>query len=112
MVELQPAPPARQASKFTPPQAGLATGSDSVPSYFVYILCSRQLGKHYTGHSQYLGKRQRQHRRKSSHWTGQANDWIELWHTRVDTRQEAAALERRIKRRGASRFLERLSNGT
>jgi putative endonuclease len=74
--------------------------------FYVYILHSQQAEKYHTGHSQYLGKRRRQHQYKHAHWTGQASDWTEVWHTEVATRQEAADLERRIKRRGAKRFIE------
>ena len=71
----------------------------------VYVLHSAQLGRFYTGSSKYHWKRQRQHRAKSSHWTGQADDWLEAFHCTVRTRAEARALEKRIKARGAERFI-------
>ena len=76
--------------------------------FHVYILYSAQLGRFYTGHSKYHWKRQRQHRAKNTHWTGQANDWREVYDCRVDTRAEASALEKKIKARGAKRFLDDL----
>lgn len=79
--------------------------------YFTYILWSETLQKYYTGHSQYRYKRQRQHRQPSNlHWTDGAQDWEEIWHCKLDSRTEAAALERKIKNRGAKRFLQDLKS--
>jgi hypothetical protein len=40
----------------------------------------------------------------------EASDWAEIWHAVLDSRAQAAALERRIKCRGARRFLADLAN--
>jgi len=73
--------------------------------YYVYILFSDSLGQFYTGHPQHLVKRHKQHLKEKSHWTSRADDWREVWHGETATRTEAAALERKIKKRGARRFL-------
>ena len=107
MVKLQTALEARQASKFIAPLARLATrvrfSAEMV--YYVYVLYSVELNRYYTGFSQYRGKRKRQHRREKEHWTAGANDWEEVFCTSTETVAEARALEKRIKSRGARRFL-------
>ena len=76
--------------------------------YYVYILYSPLLDKHYVGFSKYRGKRKRQHSTKSKHWTGKAHDWTEVFCRKVNSRTEARELEKKIKGRGAKRFLENL----
>ena len=73
--------------------------------YYVYILHSAELNRYYTGFSKYRGKRRRQHRREKKHWTAGADDWQEAFCTTVTTLAEARALEKKIKSRGAQRFL-------
>ena len=75
-------------------------------AYYVYILFSATLDLHYTGFSHYPGVRRRQHNRGQSHWTSRANDWEELFSVQVASRIEARELEKRIKARGAKRFIE------
>ena len=72
---------------------------------YVYILYSPSLDLHYTGFSKYHWKRQRQHRQKHRRWTGRAQDWVEVFCVKAATSREARALERKIKGRGAKRFL-------
>ena len=74
--------------------------------FHVYVLRSEVLRRFYCGFSKYHWKRQRQHRAKNAHWTGAADDWQEAFHCAVETRAEARALEKRIKARGAKRFLD------
>ena len=75
-------------------------------SLFVYILYSDSLQMYYTGFSKYRYKRQRQHRgRKSASWTLRADDWLEVFIEQVASVAEARKLEKRIKARGARRFL-------
>jgi putative endonuclease len=72
----------------------------------VYILYSQKLGKYYTGISRYSAKRHRQHNHGQTHWSGRAADWAEVWRNEVPTFVAARILEKKIKARGASRFLE------
>lgn len=97
MVKFQPAPAARQASKFTPRGAGLAMQ--------VYILFSSSLGRHYVGMTKDTTRRLIEHNRGKDHWTSRANDWTLTWSQIVPTRDAARRLERQIKSRGAARFL-------
>ena len=105
MVKLQPAPLARQASKFIPPQAGLAIEGMTSSGFNVYILYSKQLGRFYTGFSEHCARRRREHLRTHLGWTAQADDWVEVHREPADTRMTARALEKRIKKRGARRYL-------
>ena len=73
---------------------------------YVYILCSDSLKHYYTGFSQYHWKRQREHRQKHEGWSNQAHDWKQQYCAVVDTVAEARSLEKRIKARGARRFLK------
>lgn len=73
---------------------------------FVYILFSSTIRHYYVGMSSNIERRVAEHRSSKGHWTGQADDWIEVWRTAVPTREDARHLERKIKARGAKRFLE------
>ena len=75
-------------------------------AYRVYILHSAALGQFYAGFTAKGPMRVRQHRRKHAGWTGQAHDWVEVFHRPVETREAARALEKQIKARGAKRFLD------
>lgn len=73
--------------------------------YYVYILYSKNLDKFYTGISEYSSKRKRQNCKGQRCWTSRADDWQEIWKTTFDSCQKARELERKIKKRGARRFL-------
>ncbi|MEI6972462.1 MAG: GIY-YIG nuclease family protein [bacterium] len=75
-------------------------------SMYVYILYSDSLKRFYTGFSEFHWKRQRQHKQKHRGWTNQAHDWKEQFCTVAATVNEARSLEKKIKARGASRFLK------
>jgi putative endonuclease len=75
---------------------------------YVYILHSESLSRYYTGQSMYHGKRRREHLREKKHWTSQTHDWKEVFCQQVETREQARALEVKIKKRGAKRFLSDL----
>jgi len=74
-------------------------------TFSVYILYSSSLKKFYTGASRYSAKRIRQHNAHQSKWTSQADDWTMLWQAIADDMPSARALEKKIKSRGAKRFL-------
>ena len=74
--------------------------------YHVYILYSKQLARHYTGFTRHERKRKKQHDAGRSRWTSRADEWEKVFSKEVATRDEALMLEKRIKRRGASRFLK------
>ncbi|HPN85010.1 MAG TPA: GIY-YIG nuclease family protein [Victivallales bacterium] len=72
----------------------------------VYILYSASLNKFYVGISQFAMKRLSQHRKGQSKWTSSADDWIKVWNTCLKDHLEARVLEKKIKTRGARRFLK------
>ena len=76
--------------------------------FYVYILYSESLNRFYTGFSKFHAKRRRQHVKGQSKWTSQADDWGEVWFTELDTAMEARRIEKKIKARGARRYLEDL----
>lgn len=55
--------------------------------------------------SKFSEKRKRQHVKGQSHWTSRVNDWQEIWHIKLENSQDARELEKKIKKRGAKRFL-------
>ena len=74
----------------------------------VCIVYSETLGKHYTGISKFRDKRTRQHLRGQTRWSWRASDWTEIWHTNVRNMALAREVEKKIKARGARRFLSDL----
>ncbi|MBU4200979.1 MAG: GIY-YIG nuclease family protein [Verrucomicrobia bacterium] len=77
-------------------------------SYDVYILYSKQVNQYYTGFSGIPVKRLKQHVAGQGAWTAQAADWRTVFSKWCKTRLEARNLEKRIKARGAKRFLGEL----
>jgi len=71
----------------------------------VYILYSKQLQKYYVGFSKDVAGRLVQHRKERHHWTSRADDWELVWKQNADSTEKARALEKRIKSRGAKRFM-------
>jgi len=71
----------------------------------VYILHSKVLQKHYIGFSKKVSTRLIQHRKEKKHWTSRADDWALVWKQPVSSTEEARTLEKKIKLRGAKRFL-------
>jgi len=76
--------------------------------YFVYILESKGLGKYYTGQCNDLVGRLRRHNSGQTPSIKHGIPWDLVWSKAVGTRSEAMALEKKIKSRGAKRFLAEL----
>jgi len=79
-------------------------------SYWVYIIQSENSGRYYCGQSADVDRRLRQHNdpeyqlsKTTKRFRG---PWKLIWTQRCVNRSEATQLERKIKRRGISRFLE------
>lgn len=73
---------------------------------YVYILWSKPLKQFYVGQTKVLEKRLDRHNSGRVSSTKRGMPW-QLIHTeKVKDRSEAMLLERKIKRRGAGRFLE------
>ena len=77
--------------------------------YYVYILESKSLGKYYTGQCNDLSDRLGRHNSGQTHSIKHGIPWDLVWSEEVETRSEAMSLEKKIKSRGAKRFLEGLS---
>ncbi len=73
--------------------------------YFTYILQSEKTNRFYTGHTQNITQRLEEHNKGETKSTRSGIPWRMIWFTEVPTRSEAMALEMKIKRRGAKRFL-------
>jgi len=77
--------------------------------YYVYILQSQTTGRYYCGQSNDPERRLRQHNdpeyslsKTTKRFKG---PWGIVWQKQFDTRAEAMKLERAIKKRGVTRFL-------
>jgi putative endonuclease len=71
----------------------------------VYILHSASLDRYYTGFTGRHEVRLREHQRGLNVSTQIANDWVEVWCRELESTSEARAMEKKIKARGAKRFL-------
>jgi putative endonuclease len=74
--------------------------------YTVYIVYSERFARHYSGMSTHLRKRLKKHRSGQTPSVPASEDWTVVWSRCVATAAEARVLEKRIKARGARRFLE------
>ena len=74
--------------------------------YTTYILYSEEIGRYYVGYtSAAMEDRLRRHLTEHRGFTGRAKDWKVVFAKTFVEKSEATALERRIKKRGAKRFL-------
>ena len=83
--------------------AGISVSS---MAYFVYILESLSTGRYYVGQTYDLPKRLSEHNGLLAGHTRKEQPWKVVWTLEVGTRKEAMNLEKKIKRRGAKRFLQ------
>ena len=74
----------------------------------VYILHSTSLNKYYVGRAYSLDARLAKHLTNHSGYTGNAKDWIIVFSVECATKSEAVQLEKKIKKRGAQRYLDDL----
>ena len=77
-------------------------------SYLVYILFSDTCKKFYTGQSDNFVNRLVEHNNGETKSIKVCIPWKLVWSKEVATRAEAMMLERKIKSRGAARFLKDL----
>jgi putative endonuclease len=76
--------------------------------YSVYILYSAALNIYYTGHARNVEGRLTRHLSDHSGFTTRAKDWQIFYTKSALTKSEAIQLEKKIKKRGARRFLDDL----
>ena len=79
-------------------------------TYTVYILQSVTTRRFYVGQTYDLEKRLQEHNSELAGHTRKEQPWQVVWHQVVQTRSEALSLEKKIKKRGAQRFLHDLQN--
>jgi putative endonuclease len=81
-------------------------------SFYVYILQSQTNGRFYCGYSDDPERRLRQHNdpnyRLSRTTKVIQGPWEIVWLTKCETRSDAMGLEKRVKKRGIERFLEKV----
>jgi putative endonuclease len=80
--------------------------------FATYILKSQLTGRFYTGSAENPETRLRQHNSGKNSSTRHGIPWAIVYVDTFATRREALALERRIKARGAKRFLDDLYDST
>ena len=75
-----------------------------------YILYSEHLEKYYIGStSMDITERLRRHNTNHKGYTGKVNDWEVVYFKEFKDKRESLSLERRIKKRGAKRYLDGIS---
>ena len=74
--------------------------------FYVYILQSVVLLTFYVGQTQNVEKRLREHNSEKARYTKAGQPWNVVWTQEVSSRGEAMELERKVKKRGAKRFLQ------
>ena len=79
--------------------------------FIVYIIHSIKLNKYYTGSSDDLDRRLKEHNRGKTAFTRRGIPWELVYQKSFLTRAEAARFEKRIKKRGAGRFLADYNTG-
>ncbi len=74
--------------------------------YIVYILFSKSSLKYYTGQTDNLENRLQRHNSGLSLSTKSGKPWELIYQIQFSTRSGAILLEKKIKKRGAKRYLE------
>ena len=79
--------------------------------YTVYILFSKQLQKYYVGYSSKNAQdRLKEHLYNHKGFTARTKDWNIIYKIEMNSKSEALMLERKIKKRGAKRFLNEIAS--
>ncbi len=71
----------------------------------VYIVFSKTLNRFYIGQTKHLELRISEHNSGKGNYTSMASDWVLVFSCECRDRKEAVAFEKKIKNRGAKRFL-------
>jgi len=77
--------------------------------YYVYILQSLKHSRYYTGQTQNIYSRLMEHNSGQTKSTKAGVPWKIIFTKELSSRAEALKLERKIKKRGAKRFLNDLN---
>jgi putative endonuclease len=73
--------------------------------YYTYILYSESLKKFYTGQTEDIERRILEHNYGKTAFMMTGIPWLKVYSKEFETRGEAMSLEKKIKKRGALRFL-------
>jgi putative endonuclease len=74
--------------------------------YYTYIIYSDLTGRYYTVITDDLERRLHEHNSGRSRTTSRGVTWKIMFYKDFGTRSEATTLEKRIKKRGAKRFID------
>jgi putative endonuclease len=66
--------------------------------YSFYILHSENIDKYYIGHTSQLHERLKKHNRNHKGFTGKSDDWQLVYHEVYESKTEAYARERQVKK--------------
>ncbi len=75
-------------------------------SVYVYILRSSKTGKYYCGQTKNLNERLVRHNQGREKYTKTGTPWTLVHKVELSNRNQAVALERKVKKRGIARFLQ------
>jgi putative endonuclease len=75
-------------------------------NFIVYILFSHTLKRFYAGQTDNLTLRLQRHNIGLVKTTKPGIPWIVIWNNSVESRSDALKLEKRIKKRGISRYMD------
>ena len=74
--------------------------------FTVYILFSEKRSRYYVGQTQNIDLRLKRHNQGLVPSTRQGVPWKLVLHVQVSSRSEAILLEKKIKKRGAKRYID------
>lgn len=76
-------------------------------NFTVYILFSIKLNRFYVGYTSLtIEERLNYHLSNHKGFTAKAKDWEVVWTKIINSKSEALTLEKKIKKRGAKRFID------
>ena len=78
--------------------------------YYVYILFSDSIGEYYCGQCNDLFQRLARHNSGETKSIKHGRPWQLVWYIAVESRAEAMKLEKTIKKRGISRWLQQYAH--
>jgi putative endonuclease len=67
--------------------------------YFAYIIFSRSCNKFYTGHTQDLDNRLKEHNNGEGKFTANCLPWVLIWCKSMESRSQAVKLENKTKKK-------------
>ena len=74
--------------------------------FATYILYSPKINRFYTGQTEDIEKRLEEHNRGKTLFMARGIPWKLIYVITFDSREDAMKLEKKIKKRGAARFLK------